>query len=149
MNISCNPCNENFWNSYHIFLSQCTTRSYGYMCQKKVFFKNLVLILEMVVLERFWWRHSRFDPQFHFLWNFHQRCASLLPWCLNSLTTIYLWLKNYVSKGHFIRPSGSVYHDYPNYLKSCLMALKEIEFWSSWLKLTFMYSIINQVHHYF
>jgi len=39
---------------------QHTTRSYSYKCPKmSFFFQNLVLVLEMAVLERFWWKHSQ------------------------------------------------------------------------------------------
>jgi len=55
---SCNLHGEKFWNFFHIFSNQFTTRSYGYMCPKKFFFKNLVLVLEKAVLERIWWKHS-------------------------------------------------------------------------------------------
>jgi len=37
--ISCNLQGRNFWNFFHIFLDQCTTRSYSYICQKKFFSK--------------------------------------------------------------------------------------------------------------
>jgi len=57
--ISCNSHDENFWIFFHIFANQCTTRSYGYMYPKMFFFKNLVLVLEMAVLEHFWWKHSQ------------------------------------------------------------------------------------------
>jgi len=40
------------------YSSQHTTRSYGYMCSKMFLFQNLVLVLEMVVLKCFWWKHS-------------------------------------------------------------------------------------------
>jgi len=58
MLISCNLHGKKFWNLFHIFLNQFTTRSYGYMCPKKFFFKNLVLVLKMAVWEWFWWKHS-------------------------------------------------------------------------------------------
>jgi len=35
-----------------------TTGSYGYMCQKLFFSKNLVVVLEIAVLERLGWIHS-------------------------------------------------------------------------------------------
>jgi len=38
MLISCNPCGRNFWNFFHMFSSQYTTRSYGYMRWKTFFF---------------------------------------------------------------------------------------------------------------
>jgi len=59
MLMSCNPLGGNFWNFFHIFLNHCTTRSYDYMWLKMLFFLNLVLVLEMVVLERFWWKHGQ------------------------------------------------------------------------------------------
>jgi len=54
-----NPHGGNFWNFFHILSNYFTTRSYGYMCPKMFFFKNLILALEMAVLERFWWKHSQ------------------------------------------------------------------------------------------
>jgi len=56
--ISCNVHGEKFWNFFHIFSNQFITRSYGYMCPRMLFFKNLILVLEMAVLEQFWWKHS-------------------------------------------------------------------------------------------
>jgi len=59
MLISCNLHDGNFWIFFHIFSNQCLTRSYGYMCLKMFFIKNLLLVLEMAVLECFWWKHSQ------------------------------------------------------------------------------------------
>jgi len=58
MQISCNLHGEKFWNFFHVFSNQFTTRFYGCMCPKKVFFKILVLVLELAVLEQFWWKHN-------------------------------------------------------------------------------------------
>jgi len=55
MLISCNPHSGNFWNFYYTFILQDPMVT----CVKKdFFFKNLVLVLEMAVLEHFWWKHS-------------------------------------------------------------------------------------------
>jgi len=56
--ISCNLHGEKFWNFFHIFSNQFNLRSYSYMCPKKFFFKNLVLVLEIAILKWFWWKHS-------------------------------------------------------------------------------------------
>jgi len=56
MLISCNLHIRNFWNFLFIFSNQCTTRSYGYMYQNCL--KKLLLVLEMAVLGRFWWKYS-------------------------------------------------------------------------------------------
>jgi len=56
--ISCNPRGGNFLIFFHIFSSQHTTRSYSYMCLKMYFSQNLVLLLQMAVFKRFWWKHS-------------------------------------------------------------------------------------------
>jgi len=53
MLISYNLHGGNFWNFSHIFLNKCTARSYGYICP------NMVLVLEMAILEHFWWEHSQ------------------------------------------------------------------------------------------
>jgi len=53
--ISCNLHGGNFWNFFHIFANKYTTRSYSYMCPKMFFFYNLGLVIEVAVLERFWW----------------------------------------------------------------------------------------------
>jgi len=58
MLISCIPLGEFFWNFYYMFSSQHTTRSHGYICQKKFFSQNLVLILDMAIMEDFWWEYS-------------------------------------------------------------------------------------------
>jgi len=55
---SCNLHGGNSWVFFHIFLNQISTRSYGYMCPKNMFFYIFVLVLEMVVFELFWWKHS-------------------------------------------------------------------------------------------
>jgi len=57
---SCNPFAGNFWKFFHVFSSQYTTKSYGYMCLE-IFIKKLVLILEMAILECFCCKdsHSR------------------------------------------------------------------------------------------
>jgi len=59
MLISCNLLSGNFWNFFHIYSNQSTTSSYGYICLKMIFFKNLVLVLKMAVLKQFWWQHSQ------------------------------------------------------------------------------------------
>jgi len=38
--ISCNPRCGNFWNFFHMFSSQHTTRSYGLICPNMLFFPN-------------------------------------------------------------------------------------------------------------
>ncbi len=53
MLISCNRHGGIFWIFFHIFSILCTTRSYYYMFPKMIFFKNLVLVLEMAVFEGF------------------------------------------------------------------------------------------------
>jgi len=58
MLVSYNPHGGIFWNFYHMLLIHHITRSYGYMCQKLCCSKSLVVVLEMAVLECFWWIHS-------------------------------------------------------------------------------------------
>jgi len=57
--ISCNLHSGKFWNFSHIFSNQYTTKSYGYMYPKMLSKKQFVLVLEMAVLESFWWKHSQ------------------------------------------------------------------------------------------
>jgi len=52
MLVSCNTHSEFFWNFSHILSNQCTTRS-------KNVFKKMVIVLEMIVLEHFWWKHNQ------------------------------------------------------------------------------------------
>jgi len=59
MLISCNSHGGNFWNFFHMFSSEHTRISYSYMCPKMFFFKKLVLVPKMAVLEHFWWKHSQ------------------------------------------------------------------------------------------
>jgi len=58
MLISFDPHGGIFWKFYHMLFRHFTTRSYGYTCQNLFFSKKLVVVLEMAVLERFWWIHS-------------------------------------------------------------------------------------------
>jgi len=143
MFISCNLHGKKFWNCFHIFEIEHTTRSYGYICPKMFFFnQKFATCPKNGSFGAFWWKHSLQTLGVNESW-IHSNCFDSIICNLshykNFFTTTFLVrylscleiLKNKLNFGHLclLRPSNYVQLSLFPYkleeLNCCTISLKK------------------------